>query len=587
MSIKNCSVFASEIGVNNFRGRLTVFDSFVYNNDVGIQIGSGSVAEIKKSKIFGNEKSGVYSYNANLEISDSLFESNRDHGAYVSRGHLVVSDSTFSKNEVPAWSYYGYGGGAGLLTSELTSAIIANNTFAENKAHGRCGGGVHVLKQVSSEADVFYFYNNTISGNEARDGGGICVGGNGASTFAAYNVTITNNKAANGGGGVYISPKALFGLGNSVVSGNQAATGLNQDLGNEIFVYEDRYVSGIFFSKGSNLFGQTGKSGLANAVMGGTDKILSGRVEGALEPLADNGGPTDTHFLPPGSPAINAGSNVFLPVVNGRQVTTDQRGLARVKGGIVDIGAVEVDWDAPLISLSVSKAGNGRVLSSPAGIDCGSLCSTSYALGSQIQLAATADSGYIFAGWGGACAGTDACQLTMDADKTVLATFTPSNGQYTAEDYYFKVDAYFWGVLGRGATADELRDWGAVLLANNGSVWRPLGSGLQAFLSNHKGWDSAPLDRAKAEERIKEVLNNLFDWSEDLDPRISAYYIDALLAGSVKERGLVNAVLNDLAIMPKADGSHGQPAGWQGGPSADLLTQAQFERYRTRIKSID
>jgi hypothetical protein len=55
-----------------------------------------------------------------------------------------------------------------------------------------------------------------------------------------------------------------------------------------------------------------------------------------LGPLADNGGPTETHDLLPGTPAIDAGSPDCPPP------TTDQRGVARPQGAACDIGAVEV-----------------------------------------------------------------------------------------------------------------------------------------------------------------------------------------------------------------------------------------------------
>ena len=54
-----------------------------------------------------------------------------------------------------------------------------------------------------------------------------------------------------------------------------------------------------------------------------------------LGPLQDNGGPTETHDLLPGSPAIDAGS------VNCPPPATDQRGEARPQGAKCDIGAVE------------------------------------------------------------------------------------------------------------------------------------------------------------------------------------------------------------------------------------------------------
>jgi hypothetical protein len=58
-------------------------------------------------------------------------------------------------------------------------------------------------------------------------------------------------------------------------------------------------------------------------------------VDPLLGPLQDNGGPTFTHALLPGSPAINAGDNTDAPEF-------DQRGLPRVTGPRIDIGAYEV-----------------------------------------------------------------------------------------------------------------------------------------------------------------------------------------------------------------------------------------------------
>jgi len=58
-----------------------------------------------------------------------------------------------------------------------------------------------------------------------------------------------------------------------------------------------------------------------------------------LAPLADNGGPTLTHALLAGSPAIDAGDNFFA-------LPTDQRGVARIAGPQTDIGAFELEQPA-------------------------------------------------------------------------------------------------------------------------------------------------------------------------------------------------------------------------------------------------
>lgn len=79
--------------------------------------------------------------------------------------------------------------------------------------------------------------------------------------------------------------------------------------------------------------------------------------------------------------------------------------------------------------LTVNKggAGSGTVTSSPAGISCGSGCSSTFSSGTSVTLTANADSGSTFSGWaGGGCTGTGMCSITMTAATTVTATFNTS-----------------------------------------------------------------------------------------------------------------------------------------------------------------
>jgi Divergent InlB B-repeat domain len=87
---------------------------------------------------------------------------------------------------------------------------------------------------------------------------------------------------------------------------------------------------------------------------------------------------------------------------------------------------VTARFEAGAYVLSVSKSGNGTVVSSPAGINCGSDCSGSYAKGSSVSLAATPAAGYVFSGWSGACSGSGACTVSMSSSKSVSANFTSS-----------------------------------------------------------------------------------------------------------------------------------------------------------------
>lgn len=74
-------------------------------------------------------------------------------------------------------------------------------------------------------------------------------------------------------------------------------------------------------------------------------------------------------------------------------------------------------------ALTVTKPMNGTVVSDPVGINCGTDCTQNYASGTKVKLNATPANGYKFDAWGGACSGTT-CEVTMNAAKTVTATFS-------------------------------------------------------------------------------------------------------------------------------------------------------------------
>jgi uncharacterized repeat protein (TIGR02543 family) len=85
-------------------------------------------------------------------------------------------------------------------------------------------------------------------------------------------------------------------------------------------------------------------------------------------------------------------------------------------------------------TLTVSKSGSGSVISSPAGINCGTSCSASYANGASVTLTASAATGYSFSGWSGACSGTSAsCTVSMTAARSVTVTFS-QNVALTTQD---------------------------------------------------------------------------------------------------------------------------------------------------------
>ncbi len=80
-----------------------------------------------------------------------------------------------------------------------------------------------------------------------------------------------------------------------------------------------------------------------------------------------------------------------------------------------------------ILTVSRSGGGTGTVTSSVAGINCGTDCTESFAAATVVNLTATAGAGSIFAGWSGACTGTGACSITMNAAKSVSAGFALDN----------------------------------------------------------------------------------------------------------------------------------------------------------------
>jgi hypothetical protein len=76
-----------------------------------------------------------------------------------------------------------------------------------------------------------------------------------------------------------------------------------------------------------------------------------------------------------------------------------------------------------VLAVNKNGTGSGSVTSSPAGIDCGLTCTTSFAKNTVVTLTPTASAGSTFTGWSGDCSGTGACTVTMDQAHSVTATF--------------------------------------------------------------------------------------------------------------------------------------------------------------------
>ena len=243
-------------------------------------------------------------------------------------------------------------GDAGNLT--LNSAIITGGEVNQR------GGGI-------LNSATLTINNSTISGNNADTGGGFESAGG---TVVINNSTITGNNAPNGGGGVYIGNGATVTLNRTIVSGNTANAGA-----------EIRIIDGTLDAENRNVLGHSGLNdaqAFSGSTPGGTSvrATSNGTNSTALSSilnttLANNGGPTPTHALVAGSPAID-----LIPTTDpdcDAGVSTDQRGAVRAgeidpgdgRGGLAcDIGAHEVlSSETPTaVTLTAFTANGGPAL---------------------------------------------------------------------------------------------------------------------------------------------------------------------------------------------------------------------------------
>jgi chitodextrinase len=133
---------------------------------------------------------------------------------------------------------------------------------------------------------------------------------------------------------------------------------------------------------------------------------------------------------------FNPATGVFTDIASGYDNTGTQGFTSPGNNGTGTNDWVLVLDAAPgpaRFSLSVTAAGTGHggIISSPAGIDCGSVCGALYAAGTLVRLTPTPAPGSVFAGWSGDCSGAGSCQVTVSAARSVTATFTLRSGYST------------------------------------------------------------------------------------------------------------------------------------------------------------
>ena len=232
-------------------------------------------------------------------------------GAILNRGNLTLADCTVNGNAAD--------NGGGIYNYEGSTLRLLYCTVTVNTA-GYNGGGIFNRGNLG-------LGDCTVNGNAADNGGGIFqaeASGTNIPFLGLLYCTVAGNTAngsASAAGGIYNSGSTLAALANTIIARNLRG-GVEVD------------VSGDFISAGHNLVGATdGSSGWVDSDLTGTTALP---LDPRLGLLQDNGGPTQTMALLPGSPALAAGD-----ILTGTDIATDQRGRPRFRNGTVDIGAFE------------------------------------------------------------------------------------------------------------------------------------------------------------------------------------------------------------------------------------------------------
>ena len=286
-------------------------------------------------------------------------------GGILNRGSLTVRDCVITGNIAPTTDWgtnydpsVSIGYGAGIFSDSGSVLALFNSTISGNQASA-AGGGISTFNVASFRAQ-----GCTISGNFAGlQGGGVNFQGQ---FGEMVNCTISGNAtsdaspAAGGGSGILNlaigdQPPPLLTLIACTVSRNTGTAygaftvaAVYQDLGltnrllSTLVADNDGsnfflYGNPTFQSLGHNL-DSDGSSGLVNGANGDLVGTVASPIDAKLGKLLNNGGPTLTMALLPGSPALGAAA---CSDAAGAPLLADQRGFPRAHVIGCDIGAFE------------------------------------------------------------------------------------------------------------------------------------------------------------------------------------------------------------------------------------------------------
>jgi hypothetical protein len=356
-------------------GALTLLNSTI-SGTTASAIGLDLSATVRGGVVYG-----AVAYLTKTTISDATISASTPQafsemlggGIFALYGMILTDSTVTGVNATVSAAMDAYAKGGGVATP--TTVIMSGSTISNNSVHGTPGfgnyggeistsaiggGGVYILSTPHvGQAPPSSITNSTISGNSAICDGAVGAftigGGGGLVTWQGIPMTFTNstlsgNSTNLNGGAVYTSHRGAFVLANTTITDNSAPNGSAIVNNSNLSEYDFVTYGSIIASNHSPGGTATTEIVSIHPISGENNLIASANValplgtlssDPLLGPLADNGGPTMTHALLPGSPAIDTGNNFA-------GVTTDQRGngFARELGAAPDIGAYERHPDA-------------------------------------------------------------------------------------------------------------------------------------------------------------------------------------------------------------------------------------------------
>jgi hypothetical protein len=225
--------------------------------------------------------------------------------------------------------------GGGIYNTIANGMTINTSTFQNNGADvegvaGERGGGIYSLSTVTITQSTFY--NNT-----ATETGGAIENGSSA-RLAISNSTFSGNSTALLGGSAILNSGEIIVMAYTTITNNVGGTpGVALMSGPDTIEIRNSIIA-------NNIGGDCSYPATSSILWENLDS--DGTCDGftitdnpALDPLADNGGPTLTHALAPNSPARDAAA--------GDCVSADQRGEPRPHGSACDLGAYEFTGGGP------------------------------------------------------------------------------------------------------------------------------------------------------------------------------------------------------------------------------------------------